>query len=81
MPGGPDTVVDFYIVSISPAPLSHPVVNTINTASLAVTVEYNTVYSVNVTSVNCAGMSEMLISPRSIEYSESLVDTIAIVRM
>ena len=54
---GSELIVDYYLIVISPTPLSHPILNNISSSPWNVTVDYNTVYSVNITAVNCAGES------------------------
>ena len=54
---GPEAIVDYYVIAISPAPLSHPILNNVSSSPWNVTVAYNTGYSVNITAVNCAGRS------------------------
>ena len=66
---GPELIVDYYLIAISPAPLSHPILNNVSSSPWNVTVDYNTVYSVNITAVNCAGQSGTL-SLENIEYSK-----------
>ena len=66
---GPQLVVDYYWVSITPISLSHPVVNSVATSPWSVTIGYNMVYTVNITAVNCAGQSGTL-SLENIEYSK-----------
>ena len=57
---GPEVIVDYYLVFISPSPLSHPILNNVSSSPWDVTVNYNTRYSVNFTSFNCAGQSGTL---------------------
>ena len=66
---GPQLNVDFYWISIIPTSLSHPVLNNVITPPFSVTIGYNTVYTVNITAVNCAGQSGTL-SLENIEYSK-----------
>ena len=54
---GPEVIVDYYLIFISPAPLSHPILNNVSSSPWDVTVNYNTLYSVNITAFNCAGQS------------------------
>ena len=54
---GPEAIVDYYVMSIMPEPLSHPVMNTVNSRSLSITMEYNTMYRTGLIAVNCAGDS------------------------
>ena len=60
---GPEVIVDYYWVSIAPIPLSHPILNFVYSSPWNVTVDYNTVYSANITAVNCAGESETFTLP------------------
>ena len=55
---GPETVVDFFLISIYPMPLSHPFNNTVYSTSWNTTIAYNLDYTTLVTAVNCAGESE-----------------------
>ena len=50
-------IVDYYSVTITPAPLDHPEVNCVSTLSLQVTLEYNKRYTATVAAVNCVGYS------------------------
>ena len=54
---GPEVIVDYYLIFITPAPLSHPILNNVSSSPWDVTVNYNTLYSVNITALNCAGKS------------------------
>ena len=69
---GPQTVVDNYIVTISPPPLLPSEVNALPNSPLAlnVTLEYNTTYNATITAENCAGESETFVYPNTIEYGE-----------
>ena len=71
---GPQAVVDYYLFSVFPQPLSQPVAANISNIFLSwnVTVEYNTSYFVNITAGNCAGDSETAVLPTIIEFSKSL---------
>ena len=64
---GPEVVVDYYRIAISPAPLSHPSINSVNSSAWNVTLDYNTPYTANITAVNCAGESSSY-SLENIEY-------------
>lgn len=66
---GPEAVVDYYIISISPAPLSHPERNVVHSLLWNVTLAHNTYYKINITAVNCAGPGETFIFS-DIEYSK-----------
>ena len=65
---GPEVIVDYYLVSISPRPLSHPIVNRVYSSPWNVTVDYNTVYTANITAVNCVGQSANVSSLQHIRY-------------
>ena len=67
---GPEEVVDYYRITISPAPLSHPSINSVNSSVWNVTLAYNTPYTANITAVNCAGESPS-ITLEDIEYGMS----------
>lgn len=65
---GPEAVVDFYTISISPAPL-HPDTNMLNfSLSWNVTLAHNVIYTINITAGNCAGESDPFVLP-DIEFS------------
>ena len=66
---GPEVIVDYYWIFISPRPLSHPISNFVYSSPWNVTVDYNTIYSANITAVNCAGQSGTFVLPDS-EYSK-----------
>ena len=55
---GPEVVVDYYRIAILPAPLSHSsITNVVNSTVWNVTLSYNTIYTANITAINCAGES------------------------
>ncbi len=58
---GPEGVVENYIISILPMPVSHPISNIINSTSWNVTLDYNVMYSATITAQNCAGESEPVV--------------------
>ena len=66
---GPELVVDNYRITISPAPLSHTMINLVESSPWNVTLDYNVVYTANITAINCAGETEAF-SLLNIEYSE-----------
>ena len=70
---GPESIVDNYIVAISPSPLSPSAVNTLPNSPLAlnVTLDYNTTYVASITAENCAGLSGTFVLAE-IEYSRLL---------
>ena len=49
--------VDYYIVTVTPQPLSHPISNEVMSPPWNVTVEFNIIYISTITAVNCAGPS------------------------
>lgn len=66
---GPETVVDYYVIIISPTPLSHPRRNEVQSWLWNVTLAHNTNYTINITAVNCAGPGETFIFS-DIEFSK-----------
>lgn len=70
---GPETIVDSYIISISPSPLSHPAVNWILFSPWNVTLAHNITYSINISAVNCVGESATFVLP-NLEYSEDTLE-------
>ena len=73
--GGPQTVVDYYLLSVYPQPLSQPIIANISRTlnSWNVTMQYNTRYSADITAVNCAGSSEATDLPIDVEFSKLIV--------
>ena len=66
---GPELVVDHYRIIISPAPLSHTMVNLVESSPWNVILDYNIIYTANITAINCAGETGAF-SLDNIEYSE-----------
>ena len=68
---GPEVVVDTYIITIYPSPLTPSDVNRLPNSPLAfnATLDYNTTYMATITAENCAGRSETFVYPDRIEYS------------
>ncbi len=66
---GPEAIVDNYTITITPAPVSHPISNAV-ASSLNVTLDYNVIYTATVTAVNCAGDSDILVLS-AIEYGKN----------
>ena len=60
---GPEAVVDYYIIYITPSPPSHPSTNQVESPPWNVTLAHNTIYSINITAVNCAGESDAFVLP------------------
>ncbi len=58
---GPEAVVENYIISIRPMPVSYPISNVVNSTSWNVTLDYNVIYNATITAQNCAGESEPVI--------------------
>ena len=54
---GPETIVDYYPILLTPRPLSHPSYNVLYSSSWSVTVRYNVEYTAVITAINCAGES------------------------
>ena len=71
---GPEAIVDNYTITITPAPVSHPISNVVLASPWNVTLNYNVIYTATITAVNCAGDSEILILS-STEYSESIISS------
>ena len=70
----PAAVVDEYIISFLPAPVSHPTMNVLSSPPFNVTLSHNTLYGINLTAVNCAGESETFVSSgMQISKSESMI--------
>ena len=66
---GPETIVDNYIISIFPLPLSHPSLNMVLTPPWNVTLSHNVAYNITIAAVNCAGVSNRFIFDET-EYSK-----------
>ncbi len=66
---GPEAIVDNYTITITPAPVSHPVSNVVKASPWNVTLNYNVIYTATITAVNCAGDSFSYKS-RDILYSK-----------
>lgn len=58
---GPEAVVDYYVITISPSPLSHPGTNMVESPPWNVTLSYNVEHTVNITAVNCAGNGDTFV--------------------
>ena len=71
---GPDAVVDFYLISILPRPLSHPITSVAYSTAWNATIEYNMEYTVSITAVNCAGEGNPFVLP-GLEISKNLMST------
>ena len=68
---GPEAVVDYYLIVVTPRPLSHPVSNKVYSTPWSVTLEYNIEHTAVITAVNCAGESSPFIL-NNIEFSKLL---------
>ncbi len=66
---GPEAIVDHHTITITPAPVSHPISNVVLASPWNVTLSYNIIYTATITAVNCAGESDIFIST-GIEYGE-----------
>ena len=66
---GPEAIVDNYTITITPAPVSHPISNVVITSPWNVTINYNVIYTATISAVNCAGDSPSL-TLSAIEYSK-----------
>ena len=72
---GPQVIVDNYIITISPSPLSPSYSNILPNVPLAlnVTLSYNVLYTMaTITASNCAGESETLEYPNTFRYGTKL---------
>ena len=72
---GPQIIVDNYIITISPSPLSPSYSNILPNVPLAlnVTLSYNVLYTMaTITASNCAGESETLEYPNTFRYGTKL---------
>ncbi len=58
---GPEAIVDNYTITITPAPVSHPISNVVLASPWNVTLDYNVIYTATITAVNCAGGSGIVI--------------------
>ena len=67
---GPETIVDNYVISIFPLPLTYPILNMVLTPPWNVTLSHNVAYNITIAAVNCAGVSTSFIFDET-EYSES----------
>lgn len=54
---GVQSIVDHYVVMITPQSLSHPTSNVFPNPSVNVTLSYSVHYTATIVSVNCAGQS------------------------
>ena len=61
--------MDYYQITVTPRPLSHPVSNIVHSTPWNVTLDYNIKYTAVITAVNCAGESRPFILT-NIEFSE-----------
>ena len=57
---GPEAIIHYYKIVITPEPLSHPNPIIVYATSWNVTVEFNVQYSVTLITVNCEGESNPL---------------------
>ena len=63
--------MDYYLIVVTPRPLSHPVTNKVYFTPWSVTLEYNIEHTAVITAVNCAGSSNPFILT-NIEFSKLL---------
>ena len=66
---GPEAIVDYYPIIVTPRPLSHPVSNRVYSTPWIVTLDYNIVFTATITAVNCAGESSPFVLT-NIKFSE-----------
>ena len=69
---GPELVVDNYRIIITSIPLSPTTIYLVELSPWNVTLDYNVIYTANITAINCAGESEVFSLP-NIQYSERCV--------
>ena len=69
---GPERVVNNYTISITPRPVSHPIVSVVTSRFLNVTLNYNVEYTATVIAENCAGISSETVI-RDIEYCKQVM--------
>ena len=74
---GPEVIVDYYKIIISPTPLSHTRINLVESSPWNVTLGYNTMYTANIIATNCAGESGSLLLS-GINYGNTLFCSIKI---
>ena len=60
-------IVNYYEIRINPAPVSHSIVNRISSAPWNVTLNYDVVYNVSITTVSCDGRS----APVTLQFSKT----------
>lgn len=61
--------IDYYRITISPTQL-FPISDVVTSLAWNATLEYNTIYTVNITAINCIGESEAYLLPFNIEYGK-----------
>ena len=66
---GPEAIVDYYSIIVTPRPLSHPILNIVFSTLWNVTLNYNIEHTAIITAVNCAGESSPF-TLLNIEFSE-----------
>ena len=74
---GPEAVVDYYVISISPAPPYQPSINMESSPPWNVTLAHNQLYTGNITAINCAGESMPSMLP-SIEFGKQTCESISL---
>ena len=67
---GPEAIVDDYIITITPSPLSPSAITVVGNSPSNVTLRFNVIYIATITAVNCAGESPSY-QLQNIEYGES----------
>ena len=77
---GSATVIDKYILSVTPKPVSHPISNEVYSTIWNVTLNYNTVYTATITAVNCVGKSNTT-ELSGIQYSKYLTGNLTIMTL
>ena len=68
---GPEAIVEDYIITVDPMPVSHPISNVVLSSPWNVTLSYNVIYTATINAANCAGESNTFTLP-GIGYGEKL---------
>ena len=63
--------MDYYLIVVTPRPLSHTILNIVYSTPWNVTLNFNIEYTASITAVNCAGESSPFVLT-NIEFSELL---------
>ena len=66
---GPEAIVDNYIITVNPMPVSHPISNVVLTSPWNVTLSYNVIYTATIAAMNCISEGNTSIL-QDIEYGK-----------